>query len=104
MSEAVWKRGALGVVAISTARAVDYPDQLAWMRIPPKSADGAKDGTFGFVLSPREGQRLRRELAASKTPFTVSVKIDADASPRRRSSRSSRRSSAAPRSTTRTSC
>ena len=77
MSEGVWKRGALGVVAISTARATDYPDQLAWMRVPSQSPDGPKEGTFGFVLSPREGQRLRRELAASKAPIKVSVKIDA---------------------------
>jgi hypothetical protein len=77
MNEAVWKRGALGVVGISTARAVDYPDQLSWMRIPLESPDGSKKGTFGFVLSPREGQRLRRELALAKTSVKVSVKIDA---------------------------
>jgi len=77
MNEAVWAHGALGVIAVSTARATDYPDQLAWMRIPEQSADGTKKGTFGFVLSPREGQRLRREIAASKAPLTVSVKIDA---------------------------
>ena len=77
MNEAVWKRGALGVVAISTARATDYPDQLAWMRIPEQNPDGSKKGTFAFVLSPREGQRLRGELATSKTPLSVSVKIDA---------------------------
>lgn len=76
MSEGVWKRGALGVVAISTARATDYPDQLAWMRVPATSPP-AKPSTFAFVLSPREGQRLRRELAASKVPVNVSVKIDA---------------------------
>jgi len=77
MNEAVWKRGALGVAAISTSRATDYPDQLSWMRIPAQSPDGSKQGTFGFVLSPREGQRLRRELAASPAPVKVSVKIDA---------------------------
>ena len=47
------------------------------MSIPQKNADGTKDGTFGFVLSPREGQRLRRELAAAHTPVKVSVTIDA---------------------------
>ncbi len=77
MSEAVWKRGALGVVAISTARAIDHPDQLTWMRIPTRSPDGSKTGTFGFVLSPREGERLRAEMATSKVPVQVSVKIDA---------------------------
>jgi hypothetical protein len=77
MNEGVWKRGALGVIAISTARATDYPDQLAWMRVPAESPDKSKQASFGFVLSPREGQRLRRELASSKVPITVSVKIDA---------------------------
>lgn len=77
MNQAVWKRGALGVVVISSARAVDYPDQLSWMSVPRKNADGTKDGTFGFVLSPREGQRLRREIKASKMPLKLSVKIQA---------------------------
>jgi Zn-dependent M28 family amino/carboxypeptidase len=48
------------------------------MRVPLQNADGSKKGTFAFVLSPREGQRLRRELASSKTPIRVSAKIDAD--------------------------
>lgn len=78
MSEAVWKRGALGVVAIGSQRATDYPDQLPWTSIPVSSPDGSRNGTFGFVLSPREGQRLRRELAASKTPVRVSVRIAAE--------------------------
>ena len=66
MSEAVWKRGALGVVAISTSRARDYPDQISWMRIPIQNRDGTKQGTFAFVLSSREGQRLRQEMATAK--------------------------------------
>jgi hypothetical protein len=82
MNEAVWKRGALGVVAITTARATDHPDQISGMRVPSQSPDGSKAGTFGFVLSPREGQRLRRELATSPTPVKVSVKIDATIDPK----------------------
>lgn len=64
MEEAVWKRGALGIVAFSPAR-TDHPDQYPWMRIPVENADGSKAGTFAFVLSQREGLRLRRELAAA---------------------------------------
>ena len=81
MEEAVWKRGALGVIAISTARAVDYPDQLSWMRIPLENGDGSKKGTFGFVLSAREGRRLRSEMAAATTPLKVGVKIEAGFAP-----------------------
>jgi hypothetical protein len=77
MSEAVWKRGALGVVAISTSRARDYPDQLSWMRVPVQNRDGTKQGTFAFVLSSREGQRLRREMAAAKDkPFRVRARVE----------------------------
>jgi hypothetical protein len=77
MSEAVWKRGALGVVAISTSRARDYPDQLSWMRIPTENRDGTKQGTFAFVLSSREGQRLRREMATAKDQaFKVRARVE----------------------------
>ena len=77
MSEAVWKRGALGVVAVSTSRARDYPDQLSWMRIPTQNRDGTKHGTFAFVLSSREGQRLRQEMAAAKgRAFKVRARVE----------------------------
>lgn len=77
MSEAVWRRGALGVVAISTSRARDYPDQLSWMRIPIQNQDGTKPGTFGFVLSSRDGQRLRQEMiAAGDRAFKVRARVE----------------------------
>jgi hypothetical protein len=76
MEEAVWKRGALGIVHFTTARA-DRPDQVPWRRIPVESADKAKKGTFAFVLSQREGLRLRAELAASKAPIRVRAKVAA---------------------------
>jgi Zn-dependent M28 family amino/carboxypeptidase len=74
MEEAVWKRGALGVVSYSTRRP-DHPDQLPWMRIPVESPDKTKKGTFAFVLSQREGVRLRAELAAAGAPIKVKVKV-----------------------------
>jgi hypothetical protein len=75
MQEAVWERGALGVVWFTTARR-DFPDQVPWTRIPVQNKEKTKDGTFGFVLSQREGLRLRAELAAAgSTPFTVRAKV-----------------------------
>lgn len=76
MDEAVWKRGALGIVAFTTNRVPDHPDQYPWMRIPVQNSDGSKKGTFAFVMQNREGERLRRQLRAAKTPFRVRVKVE----------------------------
>ena len=76
MDEAVWKRGALGVVWFTESRR-DHQDQVPWTRIPVRSEDERQTGTFAFVLSQREGLRLRRELAgAREAPFTVRAKIE----------------------------
>ena len=78
MKQAVWARGALGRRPLH--------DQ------PPRSAGpGAmaahsgrerrqdKQGTFGFVLSQREGLRLRAELAAAgRRPTAFASKIDSE--------------------------
>ena len=64
--EAVWKRGALGIVAFSSTRVPDHPDQYPWMRVPVENADKTKPGTFGFVLTHRDGMRLRRQMAGAK--------------------------------------
>jgi hypothetical protein len=76
MEEAVWKRGALGIVAFSeTTRVPDYPDQYPWMRVPVQSQDG-RPGTFAFVLTYREGMRLRREMArAGGAGFRVRARV-----------------------------
>lgn len=61
---AVWEKGALGIVcyAISENKTLmDYPDQIAWSRIPYEPPEG-KPGTFAFVLSPRKGEALRKIL------------------------------------------
>ena len=76
MEEAVWKRGALGVVWFSMRR-TDHPDQVPWASIPVESEDKAKKGTFGFVLSQRDGLSLRAGLAVSKAPMKVRVKVNA---------------------------
>jgi hypothetical protein len=60
---AVYKRGAVGVVVYTTSESknmLDFPDQLPWVRIPnpPKG----QKGTFAFSLSPRKGDTLRKVL------------------------------------------
>jgi hypothetical protein len=75
MEEAVWKRGALGVLAFSKSRLPDYPDQYPWMRVPLQNADKTRQGTWAFVLQPRDGERLRSQMKASKRPFKVRATI-----------------------------
>lgn len=77
MEQAVWKRGALGIVWFTEARR-GFPDQVPWARIPVTSEDKSKNGTFAFVLSQREGLRLRRELAAAKTPMRVRARVESE--------------------------
>lgn len=78
MKEAIWQRGALGVVWFTMSRR-DLQDQVPWARIPLKNEDKTMEGTFAFVLSQREGLRLRSELAAAKdTPFTVRARVEAE--------------------------
>ena len=62
--ESVWKRGALGILYFTTAR-TGYPDQIPWTRVPVENKEKTKQGTFAFVLSQREGLRLRKNLAAA---------------------------------------
>jgi Peptidase family M28 len=76
MDEAVWKRGALGIVAFTSGRVPDHADQYPWMRIPVENKEKTKRGTFAFVLSYREGSRLRRQMAAKGAPtFTVRARV-----------------------------
>jgi len=83
--EAVWKRGALGVVSSMTNRleAIDAPDQLAWTQVPyeAKGVEGVKDGTpggFAVMVSPRRGLWLQKRLAAAATPLKLKVDIESD--------------------------
>jgi hypothetical protein len=82
-AEAVWKRGALGVVSWQTNRPehFDAPDQVAWGRIGHEAKDvaGVKDGTpgtFAVMISPRRARLLQKQLAGSAP---VRLKIDIEA-------------------------
>ncbi|MBI3670495.1 MAG: M28 family peptidase [Acidobacteria bacterium] len=67
MEQAVWKRGALGVVYYNAARGMDHPDQVAWTRLNPRPPNG-KENTFAFSLSYRAGMELRQRLAPRPKP------------------------------------
>jgi Zn-dependent M28 family amino/carboxypeptidase len=63
MTNAVYAKGAVGVVAYTTSESksmLDFPDQLPWTRIPDPP-QGQK-GSFAFSLSPRKGDTLRGVL------------------------------------------
>jgi len=78
MDQAVWKRGALGIVVYnSRGRGIDYPDQIPWSFIPYESRD-KKPGTFGFSLSYRQGLKLEGLLAASEKPVKVRAVLDTE--------------------------
>ena len=65
MGQAVWKRGALGILAWSSTRLnalADFPDQIAWQRVPEKDGPKGEKTTFAFVLSAREGKALSDRL------------------------------------------
>ncbi len=95
--EAVWKRGALGIVSYYSTRVVpsDYPDQVAWTHINEKPDEEGHQPTFGFVISYRAGTLLKRRLNAHvewdqlarksvETPaetLRVRVNIDAEIAP-----------------------
>jgi hypothetical protein len=88
MQEAVWKRGALGILSHNTNResALDFPDQVAWGRLPYEAKDvaGVKDGTpstFAVMISPRRGRALAKRLAAADKPYKVKVDIETEYPP-----------------------
>ncbi len=92
VSQAVHKRGALGVVIYTTSESknmLDFPDQLPWTRIQDPG-NGEKD-TFAFSIQPRKGETLKnllqtkgmqdffatgRETEGGKV--TVRAKVDTD--------------------------
>jgi len=67
-NNAVWEKDAVGIVSyvISEGKTLmDYPDQVAWSRIPINPPEGKK-GTFAFILPPRKGETLRKILATQE--------------------------------------
>ncbi|HUQ50204.1 MAG TPA: M28 family peptidase [Terriglobales bacterium] len=80
-AEAVWKRGALGILSHISNRQnpMDFPDQVAWTRINERGRDG-KEPAFAFVISPRKGWEIRKKLepaapTATTPKPTVSLRV-----------------------------
>jgi len=82
MGSAVWKRGALGIISYyyhtfpRTSDVVERPDQVAWARIPFQSSDGRKEGTFGFMISPRKGEMLKKMIRKEKVVVRVDIEAE----------------------------
>ncbi len=70
MEQAVWKRGALGLVYYNADRGMDHPDQVAWIRLNPRPPKG-KEATFAFSISYRAGMELKKRLAPRPKPGAV---------------------------------
>jgi hypothetical protein len=84
--EAVWKRGALGVITDTITyempgvrESLDIPDAHAYQGIWPRAKEQDKV-TFGFSLSKRQGNRLRALLKSGKT-VKLKAKVDAQLFP-----------------------
>ena len=84
MEQAVWKRGAHGVIYFPDPEGLEYPlnslnypDQIKWVTLPAESKD-KKPPTFAFVLSHRQGRMLRAQLAGSSKPVKVHAKVEAE--------------------------
>lgn len=63
--QAVWKRGAAGILSWGSTRLnalADHADQVAWLRVPEKDGPKGEKTTFAFVLSAREGKALSDRL------------------------------------------
>jgi hypothetical protein len=77
--QAVWKRGAAGILSWGSTRLnalADAPDQIAWLRVPQKDGPSGEKTTFAFVISARAGKALSDRLRG-QTPD----RIFADARP-----------------------
>ena len=79
MEQAVWKRGAAGILSWGSTRLnalADAPDQIGWLRVPQKDGPSGEKTTFAFVISARAGKALSDRLRG-RTPD----RIFADARP-----------------------
>jgi Zn-dependent M28 family amino/carboxypeptidase len=99
--QAVWKRGAAGILSWSSTRVnplADAPDQIAWQRVPEKDGPNGEKTTFAFILSAREGKalsdRLRREELrrasvgrgeSGLTPLRVHIVVESASLPEKKS-------------------
>ncbi len=79
-AEAVFNRGASGVVSYHSMRAIDYPDLVSTGGIWPYESNDGKRSTFGFTISHRKGEELKRILESGEK-IVVEAKIKANLRP-----------------------
>ncbi|NOT09956.1 MAG: M28 family peptidase [Gemmatimonadales bacterium] len=86
MTEAVIRRGALGVVWYSNpyngpngidGSGLSRPDQIRWLSLSATPIEG-KEPTFAFVLSARQGVGLKNRLAAAPGPIRVRALVQSE--------------------------
>ncbi len=73
----VWEHGAVGVISYGSRRRA-YPDQMPWRRISERASETESPSTFAWILTEREGERLREKLERADEPIEVKVSIDAE--------------------------
>jgi len=61
-AEAVQKRGALGIICYRSEHPNEYPDMVSWGAYFQPLIQGTGKYTFGFMISPRQGEELKRLL------------------------------------------
>ena len=95
--QAVWKRGAAGILSWSSTRTnplADAPDQIAWQRVPEKDGPKGEKTTFAFILAARAGKalsdRLKREagrpaVEASPAPPRIRILVESATLPEKKS-------------------
>ena len=66
MEQAVWKRGALGILSWSSSRLnhlADSADQVGWNSVPETDGPKGEKTTFAVVISAREGKALSDRMS-----------------------------------------
>jgi hypothetical protein len=83
MEQAVWKRGALGIISYPNPYGADYPlnalshpEQIHWTILRPEGPE-KQVPTFAFVLSEREGRALQQIANAGPAPAKVRAHVEA---------------------------
>ena len=70
------KKGAVGVISFNSPRPLVDPLQIPWTGISGRGGAQGQQSTFGFMLPPREGYRLRDRLFRGEK-ITVHAQVEA---------------------------
>jgi hypothetical protein len=66
MEQAVWKRGALGILSWYSSRLnhlADSADQIGWTSVPDNEGPNGEKTTFAVIISAREGKALADRMS-----------------------------------------